>query len=397
MKKLLQINVCVNMKSTGRIVEQLSVLAQRAGFETYAAGVDIQEPSCSTLYVIKNDLSRFSHRVITRFLDMQGRGSSCSTRQLIKWIERVQPDIIHLHNLHCAYLNYPLLFQFLKIYGKPVVWTLHDCWPFTGHCAHFDAISCEKWKTGCGTCLQIPPFCLDQSAENYATKKTCFTSLSNFTLVPVSDWMAKNITLSFFKRKRYVIIRNGIDLSCFKLYDKKQARVELGLNENTFILLAASSVWNAEKGLQEIIKLSNNSDFQLVMLGVPAFLSEKLPKTIEARPLIADPALLAKYYSAADVFVNPTYNDTFPTVNLEAQACGTPVVCYQSGGAPDTLSSATGIVVPRGDYEALEKAIYSIKNKEFAPSQQVCREWAETQFDKEQNFQKYITLYNSLL
>jgi glycosyltransferase involved in cell wall biosynthesis len=391
--KLLQINICVNIKSTGRIVEQLNVLAQQSGFEIYAAGWEIQSPTASTIYRIGNICSRFYHRVQARFFDRQGRASQKATRYFIQWIQQIQPDVIHLHNLHCAYLNYPLLFDFLKSYGKPVVWTLHDCWPFTGHCAHFESIGCEKWKSACEHCPQIPFFSKDDTAQNYALKKQYFTSLPNLTLVAISNWMERLLDSSFLTNIPKVLIPNGVDVNLFHPYDKKVVRRELGLDEEAFWVMGAASAWSDEKGLQEMIKLSSHPDIKLLMLGVSPSLQKQLPASIVTLPLIKEQALLAKYYSAADVFVNPTHNDTSSTVNMEALACARPIVCYRSGGAIEIIDEQTGIGVPRGDYKALLEGVLSLKGHSMGES---CRARAIQLYDKNKNFERYIELYRSL-
>jgi glycosyltransferase involved in cell wall biosynthesis len=238
---------------------------------------------------------------------------------------------------------------------------------------------------------------LDRSRQNFFKKRQYFTALPNLTLVPISTWMSEKLSFSFLKEQKRQTIINGIDLSCFRPYDKKNVRAELGICEEDFVVFAAASTWTDDKGLQEIVRLSKNPDFKLVVLGVQSSQAKLFSNNTFTRPLVLDKSLLAKYYAAADVFVNPTYNDSFSNVNMESLACGTPVVCYRSGGAPDTLSSQTGIVVPRGDYEALEKAIYLIRNKEFVVTEGDCRKWVEANFDKDKNFEQYIQLYLSLL
>ena len=251
MKKILQINVCVNQGSTGKIVESIGKKVVEQGWESYVAGTDVVFPSQSKVLKVGNRLARYWHRGMARFLDKQGLGSILSTKAFIRQIRSTQPDLIHLHNLHCAYINYPLLFSFLKAYKRPVVWTFHDCWPMTGHCTHFDSIGCDKWKKACDDCPLIPQFSLDQSRQNYLRKKSYFTSLDSLTIVPVSQWLGELVKQSYFSQCNVVTIKNGIDLSVFQPLDQSSARAKWNLAPRRFTLMGASTSWSDSKGLQE--------------------------------------------------------------------------------------------------------------------------------------------------
>ena len=396
MKKILQINVCVNQGSTGKIVESIGKKVVEQGWESYVAGTDVVFPSQSKVFKVGNCLARYWHRGMARFLDKQGLGSILSTKTFIRQIQSIQPDLIHLHNLHCAYINYPLLFSFLKAYKKPVVWTFHDCWPMTGHCTHFDSIGCDKWKTACYDCPLIPAFSLDQSRQNYLRKKSYFTSLDSLTIVPVSQWLGELVKQSYFSQCNVVTIKNGIDLSVFQPLDQSSARAKWNLVPRRFTLLGASTSWSNSKGLQEFIELAENYDYQIIMVGVDAQTKSLLPEQIITFPMIRDQRELASLYAAADLFVNPTYNDSFPTVNMEALACGTPVVAYNTGGVPEMVDAETGIVVPTGDKAALFSAIQMMKDGQTREMSEACRKRALAHFDKERNFNQYIELYRSL-
>ena len=396
MKKILQINVCVNQGSTGKIVESIGKKVVEQGWESYVAGTDVVFPSQSKVLKVGNRLARYWHRGMARFLDKQGLGSILSTKAFIRQIQSTQPDLIHLHNLHCAYINYPLLFSFLKAYKRPVVWTFHDCWPMTGHCTHFDSIGCDKWKKACDDCPLIPQLSLDQSRQNYLRKKSYFTSLDSLTIVPVSQWLGELVKQSYFSQCNVVTIKNGIDLSVFQPLDQSSARVKWNLAPRRFTLMGASTSWSDSKGLQEFIKLAENYDYQIIMVGVDAKTKSLLPEQIITFPMIREQRELASLYAAADLFVNPTYNDSFPTVNMEALACGTPVAAYNTGGVPEMVDAETGIVVPRGDKAALFSAIQTMKDGQTREMSEACRKRALAHFDKERNFNQYIELYRSL-
>ena len=396
MKKILQINVCVNQGSTGKIVESIGKKVVEQGWESYVAGTDVVFPSQSKVLKVGNRLARYWHRGMARFLDKQGLGSILSTKAFIRQIQSTQPDLIHLHNLHCAYINYPLLFSFFKAYKRPVVWTFHDCWPMTGHCTHFDSIGCDKWKKACDDCPLIPQLSLDQSRQNYLRKKSYFTSLDSLTIVPVSQWLGELVKQSYFSQCNVVTIKNGIDLSVFQPLDQSSARVKWNLAPRRFTLMGASTSWSDSKGLQEFIKLAENYDYQIIMVGVDAKTKSLLPEQIITFPMIREQRELASLYAAADLFVNPTYNDSFPTVNMEALACGTPVAAYNTGGVPEMVDAETGIVVPRGDKAALFSAIQTMKDGQTREMSEACRKRALAHFDKERNFNQYIELYRSL-
>ena len=396
MKKILQINVCVNQGSTGKIVESIGKKVVEQGWESYVAGTDVVFPSQSKVLKVGNRLARYWHRGMARFLDKQGLGSILSTKAFIRQIQSTQPDLIHLHNLHCAYINYPLLFSFLKAYKRPVVWTFHDCWPMTGHCTHFDSIGCDKWKKACDDCPLIPQLSLDQSRQNYLRKKSYFTSLDSLTIVPVSQWLGELVKQSYFSQCNVVTIKNGIDLSVFQPLDQSSARAKWNLAPRRFTLMGASTSWSDSKGLQEFIKLAENYDYQIIMVGVDAKTKSLLPEQIITFPMIREQRELASLYAAADLFVNPTYNDSFPTVNMEALACGTPVAAYNTGGVPEMVDAETGIVVPRGDKAALFSAIQTMKDGQTREMSEACRKRALAHFDKERNFNQYIELYRSL-
>lgn len=400
MMKVLQINVCIAAKSTGRIAEQIGQLAMENGFDSYIAYGDETHPSKSVSIKIGTNFERLLHRVANRIFDLQGRASHLATKRFLKKVDEIKPDIVHLHNLHCCYLNYHLLFDYLIKNNIPIVWTLHDCWSMTGSCAHFDFIGCDKWKTGCRNCKQRLKFRLDNSSSNYALKKKTFTRPENMTIVPVSNWLGDIVKESYLSKYNVQVIYNGVDLNVFKPMPQNDLKNKLNIAADKFVLLGVGTAWSNDKGLREFIELSRNSQYQVVLVGVSDELKHQLPTEIVSIAKTNSQQELASYYSMADVFVNPTYNDSFPTVNLEALACGTPVITYKTGGSPEAVDESTGLVVPRGDIGSLKNAVELIRSDNEAHAsvrRKQCRERAEVLFNKDARYNDYITLYKSIL
>lgn len=391
--KLLQINVTANWGSTGRIAEQIGKLVVSHGWESYIAYGRGTPESASTLVKVGSNFDIWMHGLQTRLFDKHGLASRKATEALIRDIERISPDVIHLHNIHGYFINYPRLFQYIKSWGGPVVWTLHDCWPFTGHCAYYDYVRCNYWQSSCHSCPQskIYPasFFVDRSYLNYINKRTAFQGVKNLTLVPVSYWLNTELMYSFLKSYSSVTIHNGVDIEVFRPSLKKK-----GIKQ----ILGVASVWEPRKGLSEFIKLREilSDDYKITLVGLTPRQIKTLPHGIYGVSRTENIGHLVELYSCASVFVNPTFEDNFPTTNLEALACGTPVVTYRTGGSPEAIDANTGIVVGKGDIKRLAEAIVEVcSSSNF--SSEICRRRAETEFDQNICFQKYIDLYNAVL
>lgn len=397
MPKLLQINVTTNWGSTGRIAEAINLTAQRKGWDCSTAYGRWAYPSKFTTYKVGNKLDMYVHYFENRIFDREGLSSRRATMMLIRHIEELKPDVISLHNVHDHYLNYKLLFRYLNETDIKVVWTFHDCWAFTGHCFHFVTAGCMRWKTGCHACpLQhiYPNTVLDRSAKNYTLKKDLFTANKNLSIVACSDWLGNFVRESFLKGKRIEIIHNGCDLIVFK----PQAKAR---DTSKFKVIAVSNVWYPNKGELDIYKLRTmlpEDEYEITMVGLTADQIKKLPLGIRGLQRTQNVQELAVLYSDADVLVNPTYEDNFPTVNIEALACGTPVISYHTGGSPEAVDENTGTVVEQGNLERLCTKIKEFKTVGFKQQHSAdCRKRAEECFDKDKCFEKYIDLYESLL
>jgi glycosyltransferase involved in cell wall biosynthesis len=307
--KVLQINSVINSGSTGRIAEEIGQELINIGHESYIAYGRNNANSNSVKIKIGTKWDIYLHGISSRIFDNHGLCSSNATKILIKDIQSVNPDIIHLHNLHGYYLNYQLLFKFLNEFNKPIVWTLHDCWSITGHCSHFDFIGCNKWKNECYECPELKQYpksiFYDRSTRNYVLKKELFNSIDKLMLVPVSDWLRKKITTSFMASTNVKVINNGINTSIFKPVSSSK-RKDLNI-VNEVVLLGVASVWHERKGFKEFLKLSKimPENYRIILVGVKKNQSKLLPQNIIGIERTESVEDLAEIYSIADVFVNP--------------------------------------------------------------------------------------------
>ncbi len=360
-------------------------------------------PSQSTLYHIGSKWDEAKHGIISRFFDNHGLNSKNPTRKLIQYIQSIQPDIIHLHNIHGYYLNYPILFEFLSQYNAPVVWTLHDCWAFTGHCAHYMFIGCEKWKQHCEYCPNLKAYpkslLFDRSYQNFEDKRRDFTSLKNLTLVPVSNWLQDQLEESFLKKQNIITIHNGIDTQLFKpIANSLPVLRKYKINEARPIILGIASNWY-HKGLNDFVQLRKILDdhYQIVLIGLNKKEVSLLPQNIIGIPRTQDVKELVTLYSAADVYFNPTWEESLSLTNIEAMSCGTPVITYRTGGSPETINQHTGFVVEQGDIKQATNIIRRIIIEGKNKYSKDCRERIETFFNMNTQYMKYFELYNQLL
>lgn len=403
MPKLFQINVVANSGSTGKIAEQIGLLAKANGWDCYMAYGRWAYNSSLKLYKIGSQKDVYLHGLKSILFDKHALGSKAATKALIEKIQNVQPDIIHIHNIHGYYLNLPLLCDFLAEYRKPIVMTLHDCWTVTGHCVHFQDVNCSKWTTGCHHCHNLKGYpkslFVDNSKDNWVIKKDAFERiLPNLTIVPVCNWLDDIISRSYLKNAERRVLVNGIDLNVFTPQSNSSVRLKYKLN-NKFILLFVANVWNSTKGLDDILWLREqmSDDYIFVIVGLSPKQKKNLPRGIIGICHTENVNELVDLYSVADVFVNPTYQDTLPTVSIEALACGTPVVSYDTGGSADIVDSSVGKLVRRGEKESLFSSIIEVKNRGKMIYKNKCRLKALDKFDNQECFKNYLNLYNELI
>lgn len=400
--RVLQINSVAGYGSTGRIVEEIGEKIRETGGESYIVyGRKTGREEVNDIRV-GGDWECRKHWLLTRIADRHGLGSARATRELVTTIRKLRPNVIHLHNLHGYYLNIRILFEYLIRCGIPVVWTLHDCWAVTGHCAHFAYCGCWKWLEQCSGCQQKNTYpaswFTDRSAKNYKLKKELFTGVPKMILVPVSDWLGNIVHQSFLRKYPVEVIHNGIDLEVFKPVEEN-VREKYGIG-NRFMILGVANDWDERKGwndFQRLYKCINSEKYCIVMVGVTAAQKRKLPPGIIAVGRTANVKELAGFYSAADVFVNLTWEDTFPTTNLEAMACGTPVITYRTGGSVEAVTEETGCVVDQGDLNSLKEILYRLYMRGVGLYREKCRRRALELYAKSDCYEKYIQLYKKVI
>lgn len=341
--RILQINSVFGVGSTGIICRDLSEYLDRYGVaSTTLYGRWPEQPGSVHAQFFGNRLSTYGHVAMTRLFDRHGLNSVRNTRRCIRMIEDFQPDIIHLHNIHGYFLHVGRLFDFLKIHGRPVVWTFHDCWSFTGHCPYFTNSGCEKWRTGCSDCPSLAEYprswFADRSAKNYAEKRQWFTGLRNLTIVTPSDWLAGLVQASFLKEYPVRTIMNGIQTRTFEPRPNPTLRREL-LRGKSHLLLAVAGKWDERKNLTDVIRVAEyfQDKASVVVIGEIQPGQPQLPAYMIHIPRTENRQYLAELFSTADLFLNPTLEDNYPTVNLEAVACDLPVLTYRTGGSPEAM------------------------------------------------------------
>lgn len=405
--KLVQINAALNFSSTGRIVESIGETAIERGWSCYVAhGARYANPTKLNDLHIENRLGESIHAVYSMLFDAQGLGSYWSTKKLTRLLKDIRPDIIHLHNIHGYYLHYPTLFEYVREVQPQLVWTIHDNWAYTGHCVYYEPVGCEKWQSECHDCPRLGTYpkslFIDRSRNNYQRKKALFTSAEKMTIVPVSDCLVREMSKSFLNKYPLHRIYSGIDTAVFKPIESS-LKSELGLQDK-FVILGVASGWGQEGRLNGFLKLREilDASYHIVLVGLTPEQISNLPNGIIGLPPTSCREDLAKIYSMADVFMNPTLQDTFGLTSVEAQSCGTPSIVYRTGGAPETVDEKTGVIVEKNDIKALKDAVLTIQatlnrknDKRFKSL--TCRERAVRLFEQKDRFNEYINLYESLI
>ncbi len=386
--KIVQINTFPN-KSTGTIMMNIHKRLLSEGVESYAIWGRGRKAKNDTEIYMGDKIGIYAHGIYTRITDKTGFASKISTKALIKKIDGIKPDIIHLHNIHGYYINIEMLFNYIKKTNIKVVWTLHDCWSFTGHCAYFDMAKCKKWENECYNCPQLntyPKSIKDNSTWNYIKKKELFNGL-DITLVTPSEWLATLIKKSFLNKYRVEVINNGIDTEIFKPRSS-EFRKKYNL-ENKKIILGVASEWTERKGINDFIKLSKiiTDDVKIVLVGLSKKQLKSIPKNILGISRTDSAIELAEIYSTSDIFFNPTYEDNYPTTNLEALSCGTPIFTYNTGGSPECIKESRNHITDFEDFSLnYKKYVDKIYEKEKT-----------VDYSINQMVDKYLKIYSNLI
>ena len=364
--KYLFINVTAGAGSTGKLVEKACRELMAQGHECRIAyGREAKNCDGIPLLPIGTPGDCRRHALLHRFRGTGGFGSQKATARFLEQVKAYDPDVIWLHNLHGYYINIELLFGYLRNCGKQIIWTLHDCWAFTGNCPYFTYVGCDRWRTGCGNCPQkdkYPQTCRDATKENFARKKELFTGIPNLSIQVPSKWLAGLVSQSFLKDYPLELVPNTVDTSIF--HPTESDLVSRWHLENKFVVLGAANIWEPRKGLQDFITLSSllPDSCQIVLVGIPRNLQKKLPKNILALPRTKDQRELAQWYTLADVYVSPSVEETFGMTVLEAACCGTTPIVYQNTACQEVAQAHGGICVDQGP-EHLAKAILALQKE----------------------------------
>lgn len=398
MPKLLQINSVVNTGSTGRIAEQLGQKAIAQGWESYIAYGREARESKSQLIRIGNKFNVYLHAIASKYMDNHGLMSQMSTRMFIKKIDILKPDIVHLHNIHGYYINYPLLLHYLKRYNIPTVITMHDFWLMTGHCAYISS-KCDLWKYGCGHCtrlIQYPTAKIDRSERNWEKKTQIFADMPNVTLVPVSHWLGRYVDESLLKSLKQHVIYNGIDTEIFRPYSGNEDIIR-NVDWKKFTIMTIATRWTKANGYYDVLSLSGllSDDCQIIMVGLDDEQMKSLPNNIIGFKKTESFAQLQEMYSKSDVLFNPNTEVTFGLVTVEAMACGTPAVVLRDTAGEELVNEQTGFVVDR--VEEIVSLIPRIKALDKKQTAEFCRQRVKQQFEVEKQLQKYMDLYKTLI
>ena len=393
--RILEINT-VNFGSTGHIMLRIADLARSEGHEAVCCFYARRnKPADANTIYIGNKITHNLHKKFSKYTGYNGRLSVISTWNFLRKVKKFNPDIIHLHNLHDRFINVPMLFKFIKKNNIKVIWTLHDCWSFTGQCVHFTIAGCDKWKTGCHDCPQIhvyPASNVDRTKKMWELKKKWFTGVNDMTIVTPSVWLSELVKESYLKDYPVKVINNGIDLGVFKPTES-DFRAKNGL-DGKFIILGAASIWEQRKGIDIFIELAKRLDdrFKIVLVGTNDEDDKILPDNILSIHRTSNQKELAEIYTAADLFFNPTREENYPTVNMESIACGTPVMTFKTGGSPEIIDDKTGVVVD-DDIDAVEQKIISIY--ETGPFKPEDLEQRAKGFSADDKFAQYLRLFAS--
>ena len=385
MYKVLYINSVCGFGSTGRIVADLTKTDDYESLVCFGRKKDFANVNS---FQFANFFDNAFGAIRTILFDNNLNICTNATRRLIKKIKEYNPDIIHLHNIHGYYVNVEMLINFLKEYGKPVVWTFHDCWPFTGYCSDAYYVNCEKYQKECVNCDHwfAYPFSLFKQnvTKDFNRKKELFRGFDNLTIVTPSKWLGGICNLSFLRNMNTVTVNNGIDLNDFKPSKAKN---------NKFTVLAVASFWTKDKGSEDLNKLVKllDKDIEVVVVGNG---SDKIDG-VKAISHTNNKAELVDLYSSAHVLVNPTLDDNFPSVNIESIACGTPVITYRTGGSPEIIDGKTGVVVDKGNYKAMAEVVNKLYRNYYFKSEDCVKQ--SKRYSKEVMKKEYQKLYESLL
>ncbi len=392
------VNTVSGYGSTGRLIDQLSRMDGIQGKIYYGRKKNLSDMDS---YRMTDFFGNVNQALQTFLFDKHAFCNRKETERMIEDLKQFAPDLIHLHNLHGYYLDAEVLFEYLQSVDTPVIWTLHDCWSFTGHCSHYETIGCDQWKTLCHDCPQLDQYPITFNgkhvAENYERKKKLFTSLGDRLHIAVpSQWLADQVRESFLGNTDCTVVANGISLDTFQPRPsefKKKHHIE-----NRFLVTACASIWTKKKGLDQLVELAKMMPERSVLcvIGVTKSQIRMFQKTAICIERTDNAMQLAEIYTASDVFVNPTLEETFSLVNVESQACGCPVITYRSGGSVEMITGKTGVIVNKNDLAGMRDTIERMASGELVFSAEDCIENA-SHYALANMYDGYLKLYHRVL
>ena len=397
--RVLQINAVYEYSSTGRTTTELHKYLLSKGIESFVAANNVENSDC--FIKLSSKISMRLHSLLSHITGKQGYFSYLSTKRLLKKMDVIRPEVVHLRVLHSNCINLPLLLRYLAKHKIPTVLTLHDCWYFTGHCCYFTDSGCEKWKIGCGSCCDLKTWnsswIFDNSKENLADKKKLFEAIPKVAVIGVSDWVTGLINESILKDS-YIIKRvyNWIDLSKFYPHNT-DLRKKLNV-EKDFIVLGVSQNWVSAKGIEDIKELAKlRPNYKFLLVGHVFAESFPLPQNIITVGVVSSIQELSDYYATADAFINPSIRETFGKVTIESMACGTPVVAYGLTAIPELINDKTGFVCEYRDYDSMINGLDTIYKKGKISYSQACIDFVKSNFEQNKLMNDYVQLYNELI
>lgn len=407
--KALQVNITANWGSTGKIAEHIGLKAMSQGWECWMAFGRYSNPSELNLIDVGSKWNTYSHYFVQRVLDNEGLCSKGATRKLIAEMKRIQPDVVHLHNIHDHYLNYELLFEYLNTTDIKVLWTFHDFWAITGHCMHFVTKNCNRYETGCHDCPMrkvFPKTVMDRSRKNWELKRRLFSANKNLTIVPVSEWVGEMTRKSFLKDKPVRVIPNGIDVEVFKPTQfsdipniSEQLRTFQNRTYGKFVIMSVATQWKNDKGVEDYKRIARmlKEDEVIVLVGVDDDTLKGLPENIIGIKRTTNVPELAALYTRADVVTILSSAETFGLTVVEGYACGTPAVVYGNTAPPALITPETGFVVEDKNYMAAYEAYMEVKAKGKSYYSDACISFAREKYDKDKCYEEYVRLYEELV
>lgn len=396
--RIVQINACFERGSTGRMTKQMHEAFSKEGHESFVFSPNVNAGNSHVINV-GNSIDYRLHSFLSRVTGLQGYFSIRATLRLVRKLKQIKPDILHLHNLHNNYINLPILFRYIKKNGIATVITMHDFWFITGHCGYFTEYKCERWRDKCGNCPAIkkynPSWFFDTSSYILKQRKKQLGAIEKLAIIGNSKWTSFQVKKSFLNSSALVYtIYNWIDTDLFYPQDKLLCRGKHRIDKDIFVVLGVAQGWNDAKGLSIFESIAKKMPhIQIVLIG-EMYDDRSLPSNILCVGTIKNPRVLSEYYSLADVYCNPSIQETFGLVTAEAISCGLPVIANNETATPELVLPGCGYIIDHNNIEQYISCIKQITSDNYNRTR--LHDVAVQNFSF-QNISKYLDVYNKLL